>query len=217
MLAASATDADGFPSLRHVESLLDHLMDQPSSSTGPRTSGAGRYSSPEPSSDDHNSSDDDDEVLSDNLFGDHETLGVREVAVRDVTTRRVCRIPYHKFITLTSLQTQRSQLENSASQGQGPRQPLNNIKVVNWTNGLKRFDYLLQNKKMDWRCHDELHELLIRIDLEKDNITIELLKTTHVGKMIRDLSRCDKFEERSRFLAKRIYRSWLKMCREVEQ
>lgn len=103
------------------------------------------------------------------------------------------------------------------SQTPGPRRPLNSIRVVSWTNGLKRFGYLLQNNKMDWRCDDELYELLKTIDAEKDNITIELLKKTHVGKMIKDLSKCDKFEERSRVLAKRVYRSWLKLCRVVDK
>jgi len=120
---------------------------------------------------------------------------------------------YHKVHKLTSSiqPMQRPQFENYVPRS---RHPLNSIKVFNWTNGLKRFDYLLQNKKTNWRCDDELYELLKGIDLEKDNITIELLKKTHVGKVIRDLIKCDEFEERSRFLAKRIYRSWLKMCRE---
>jgi hypothetical protein len=70
---------------------------------------------------------------------------------------------------------------------------------------------------MDWRCDDELYEFLRGIDTEKDNITIELLKKTQVGKMVRDLSKCGDFEKRSRILAKRIYYTWREMCRAVEQ
>lgn len=70
---------------------------------------------------------------------------------------------------------------------------------------------------MNWRCDDDLYDLLKAIDVEKDNITIELLKKTQVGKMIRKLSRCYEFEERSRIVAKRIYKAWVKMCRKVDE
>ena len=94
---------------------------------------------------------------------------------------------------------------------------MTSIKVVTWTNGLRRFDYLLQNKKMDRRCENELYELLKAIDVEKDNITKELLKKTQVGKLMRSLSKCDEFEERSKNLAKKIYRFWRKMWRAFDQ
>lgn len=66
---------------------------------------------------------------------------------------------------------------------------------------------------MDRHCENELYELLKSIDVEKDNITMELLKKTQVGKLIKDLSNCDEFEEKSRIVARRIYKTWLKMCR----
>jgi len=176
---------DGFPSLKAV---LDQLIDAPSDNHG-----RGYSSAPSSGVDDDDSSDDNEAISeSESLFGDNEFMQ-REV-VGDATAA-----------------TGRSQ---SGSQARHPWRPLNSIRVVNWTNAFKRFDYLLQNGKMDWRCDDELYELLKTIDVEKDNITIELLKKTRVGKMIRDLSKCDKFEERSRIVAKKIYRTWLKMCRD---
>jgi len=87
---------DGFPSLEHVGSLLDRIMDQPSLSAGhPRASSAELNSS---SGADDNSSGDDELSDNESLFGDQEL--VREVAVRDdVSTRRVCQTPFiTKFI-----------------------------------------------------------------------------------------------------------------------
>ena len=196
---APATDANGVPSLKSVNQSLD-----------PGISGVGRNSSAEPPSSDEDFSDDDDEDLSD----DESLISDQELSVERIDVTQVCQ-------TFTSqsdtTDIQRLQFKNSVSQTHEPRRPLNSIKVVNWTNGLKRFQYLLQKNKMDWRCDDELYELLKGIYVEKDNITIELLKKTQVGKMIRDFSKSGNFEERSTILAKEIYWSWRNMCRAVEQ
>jgi len=149
-------------------------------------SSAERFSSAEPEIDDSDSSDDDDGML----------------------RYRASLSDDHEYDDVG--RTQRPQ-----SIPQIVRRPLTKVRVLSWANGLKRFDYLVQNNKMDRRCEDELYELLKAIDVEKEKITVELMLETDVGKLIRSLRKCHEFEGRSRNLAERIYQTWRKMCRAV--
>jgi hypothetical protein len=99
---APAIDADKFPSLKAIESLLEQLKDPPLTSTdNPYATAVERYSSAEPLSsgaDNNDSSDDDDEAQSESesLFGDHEFMDRKMTIRNDVTAlARVCHFPFH--------------------------------------------------------------------------------------------------------------------------
>lgn len=72
---------------------------------------------------------------------------------------------------------------------------------------------------MTWHCEDELYRLLMEIDAEKDNayLSLDVLKKTQLGKIMKDLSKCEAIEMKSRMLGKRVYKYWLRICREIEQ
>ncbi len=96
---------------------------------------------------------------------------------------------------------------------------LNSIDIFTWLNHLKRFQFLLERNKMTWQCEDELYTLVKKIDAEKDNayISLDVLKKTQLGKIMKSLSKCEAIEVRSRKVGRRVYKYWLGMCREVEQ
>ena len=94
------------------------------------------------------------------------------------------------------------------------RRPLTHVKAIEWKNDLERFSYLDDINKMDFRLDDEFYQLLKIIDAEKDNpyLTPTNLKKTGLGKLMKDLSKRDCFDERSSKMAKRIYRFWRQLC-----
>jgi len=72
---------------------------------------------------------------------------------------------------------------------------------------------------MTWQCEDELYTLVKEIDAQKDNayINLDVLKKTQLGMIMKSLSKCEAIEVKSRKVGRRIYKYWLRMCREVEQ